>query len=99
MTDAAPLAVFRYGQDRYMVRSQAKREHFYLVDFGEPEFPNGKCDCMQFSVRIEPPMNNDEEPAEPNCKHCRAVQRELQHAADLCALAGIPFDPRIIPML
>lgn len=101
MSDEPPLCVRRYdGPGRFLVRSeQPGSEQWYLCDLSEPAFPNGKCTCTHYAVRIEHPMSHDEKPIESQCKHLRRCRAELQHAEDLCALAGIPFDPRIIPTL
>ncbi len=98
---APPLAVTRYNQGGYMVRSQVRADQWYLVLLDDPKFPDGWCDCMNAACRIVPFVSRGEEPPyEVACKHCRRVRAELAHARSLCLAAGLPenLSQKLIPM-
>lgn len=95
-----PLAVRRYNAGRYLVRSeQPGSSNWYLVDLTDPQFPRGRCSCVDYDIRIESKLKRYEEPERKSCKHVRRVLAELDHARTLCEAAGIPFSEKIIPTL
>lgn len=98
-TQPPPLLVTRYDAGRYLVRSEAREDQWYLVDLDDPAFPRGICDCDDASYRITPKIIRGQRPIRGRCKHCRAAAAELAHGENLCEAAGIEFSPRIIPTL
>ncbi len=58
------------------------------MDFTEARFPHGHCKCVDFSVRIEHPIDQGLEPERWTCVHIDRVRSQLEHAATLCELAG-----------
>lgn len=96
---APPLAVFRYNEGSFFVKSEQPRStQFYLVTLPDAEHPAGMCDCMQHSCRIEPLLCRKQPPIwGAQCKHQKLVAAALAHAQQLCESAGLTFDERIIP--
>lgn len=101
MDDEPPLHVTRIANEpgRYRVRSQRQGIGHYIIEFGDPEFPCGRCDCIDNEVRIQFPRRNDMKPIRDTCIHIRSVTATIQHARQLCELAGLSFNINIIPEL
>ncbi len=98
MHDLPPLAVRRYGIGTYLVRSQRPAcSNCYVVDLGDRRFVRGRCACIDYDVRIEAPIKRGEVPERWTCIHIDAANSELEHARQLCELAGLPFSENIIP--
>lgn len=94
-----PLCVRRYdGPGRFLVNSERPHcETRYLCELGNPEFPKGKCECDDWKIRIGSYLARGEEPEKEQCKHILRILAQIQHVATVCALAGIPYDERLIP--
>lgn len=57
---------------RFLVESESSRQHRYLVDMLE-HTRKGRCDCIHFSVTIQPRYDAGETPRKTFCKHIVAV--------------------------
>lgn len=98
--NSSPLTVRRHERGRFLVKSQRLgSETLYLVEIDDPRFPQGRCGCPDFQIRVESYLLRGEEPEKNNCKHCAAVFAIIEHARNLCAAAGLPYSENIIPKL
>lgn len=74
---------------RFHVQSRSRKDFAHFVDLQENEF-NGKCSCEHFACRLQPLLNEGEEPSDDTiCEHIRACREEWFHqmAPALAAIA------------
>lgn len=92
--EVPPFTVLRYGRNAYRVKSEVpKSPAWYLVDFEDPLFPDGLCDCTDCQVRIESYVRRGEKPEKRNCKHARRALSILDGWRQVLDMQGIDADP------
>lgn len=68
----------------------------YLVDLTDPDYPGGRCDCIDFRIRIEAPTDAGTTPERLTCIHIRDAIAYLRNKLNEAA-AGVHASGESVP--
>lgn len=71
----------RFEIGRYHVDSASEDGIVHLVDFSDKAFPEGRCSCHDYQIRVEPYVARHIPVKRETCKHIESVKRWLRMMA------------------